>query len=58
MAKYKFGDKVVTPQGKATVEEDQEDGSKDVKVQLQGEDVAHIYNEDDLSLDNDKDFDQ
>ncbi len=56
MAKYKFGDKVVTPQGKATVEEDQEEGSKDVKVQLQGEDVAHIFNEDDLSLD--KDFDQ
>lgn len=57
MAKYKFGDKVVTPHGKGTVEEDP-DGSKDVKVQLQGEDTCRIYNEDEVELDSDKDYDQ
>ena len=58
MAKFKFGDKVVTPKGKATVEEDQEEGSREVKLQLQGEDVFHIFNEDELEYDNDKDYDQ
>lgn len=58
MAKYKFGDKVVTPNGKATVEEDQVDGSDQVKVQIQGDDVFHIYHEDELKPDEDKDYGQ
>ncbi len=58
MGKYKFGDKVITPRGKATVEEDQEDGSNEVKVQVQGEDVFHVYREEELTFDNDKDYDQ
>lgn len=58
MAKYKFGDKVITPQGKATIQEDQEDGSSEIKVQFQGEDVSHIIHEDEVSLDHDEDYDQ
>ena len=58
MAKYKFGDKVVTPDGKATVQEDQEDGSDEIKVQLQGDEASRIYSQEDLSLDDDKDYDQ
>jgi len=56
MARFKFSDQVKTPDGKkGTVQEDQETGSKDVKVQLQGEDVSHIYNADELIPDTDED---
>ena len=58
MAKFKFGDKVITPDGKATVEMDQEEGSEDVKVQFQGEDSFKIYPAEELSYDKDKDYDQ
>ncbi|WP_374163148.1 hypothetical protein [Arcticibacter sp. MXS-1] len=58
MAKFKFGDKVITPEGKGTVEMSEDDGSGEVKVQLQGDDVFKIYKEDELSLDSDSDYDQ
>ncbi len=50
MAKFKFSDRVKVPDGQiGIVQEDQEEDSKDVKVLLEGDDFAHIYNEDDLN---------
>jgi|GEM_PF-708636 len=58
MEKFKFNDKIKTADGrKGTVQEDQEINSKDVKVQLQGEDVMHLFNEDELSLDKNSEAD-
>jgi len=49
MEKFKFGDKVKTSDGKeGIVQEDQETGSADVKILLEGDDFAHIYTEDKL----------
>lgn len=58
MANYKFGDKVITPEGKGTVEEDQLSDSNEVKVQLQGEDAFRIFSADQLTHDIDKDYGQ
>ena len=56
MAKYKFSDRVKTADGRrGTVQEDQETGSNEVKVQLQGEDVSHLFNEDELTPDTEGD---
>lgn len=49
MATYKFGDTVITPDGQATVVEDQEINSEEVKVQLAGEDIFKIYSASELS---------
>lgn len=46
---YKFGDIVHTPDGQATVQEDQVVNSDEVKVQLQGEDVFKVYKIADLT---------
>ncbi|MGV8880430.1 MAG: hypothetical protein ACOH2A_15535 [Sphingobacteriaceae bacterium] len=49
MAKFKFGDKVKTQKGQqAIVQEDQEEGTTDVKILLEGDDYAHILAEDQL----------
>jgi len=43
MANYKFGDKVRTEDGReAIVQEDQEQGSTDVKVMFDDDDFAHV----------------
>ncbi len=51
MERYKFGDKVISPDGKATVQEDQEADATDVKVQVQGEDVFKVFQASDLKRD-------
>lgn len=52
MAKYKFSDRVKTAEGKSgIVQEDQEEGSKEVKILLEGDDYPHIYQEDKLEKD-------
>lgn len=51
MENYKFGDKVVSPDGKATVQEDQDNASEDVKVQVQGEDVFKVFKSSELQRD-------
>lgn len=49
MAKFKFGDNVRIDDGReAIVQEDQEEGSSDVKVMIEGDDFAHIFKEDRL----------
>ncbi|WP_207426197.1 hypothetical protein [Pedobacter sp. SYSU D00535] len=49
MAKYKFGDKVKTLEGKeGIVQEDQEDNSTEVKVMLEGDDFSHVIPESEL----------
>ncbi|WP_423149512.1 hypothetical protein [Rubrolithibacter danxiaensis] len=49
---FKFSDRVITNDGKTgIVQEDQEEGSKDVKILIEGDDFAHIYKEDDLKKD-------
>ena len=49
MAKFKFGDKVQTNDGReAIVQEDQEDGSPDVKIMIEGDDFAHVFTEEKL----------
>jgi hypothetical protein len=43
MEKLKFSDKVKLNDGReAIVQEDQEDGSSDVKVMIDGDDFAHV----------------
>lgn len=43
MEKFKFGDKVKIEDGReAIVQEDQEDGSSEVKLMIEGDDFAHI----------------
>ena len=46
MATFKFGDKVKADDGReAIVQEDQENGSSDVKVMFEGDDFAHVVEE-------------
>lgn len=55
MARFKFGDKVKTLDGKdATVQEDQEANSPDVKIMLEGDDYSHIVKDSQLELINDE----
>lgn len=43
MEKLKFGDKVKLDDGReAIVQEDQEDGSDEVKLMIDGDDFAHV----------------
>ncbi|MFD2163576.1 hypothetical protein ACFSJU_14295 [Paradesertivirga mongoliensis] len=43
MEKLKFGDKVKLDDGReAIVQEDQEDGSEEVKLMIEGDDFAHV----------------
>ena len=43
MEKFKFGDKVKIDDGReAVVQEDQEDGSADVKLMIEDDDFAHV----------------
>ena len=43
MEKFRFGDKVKIDDGReAVVQEDQEDGSSDVKLMIEDDDFAHI----------------
>ena len=43
MAMFKFGDRVKTADGReAIVQEDQEEGSEDVKVMFDDDDFAHV----------------
>ena len=43
MEKFKFGDKVRINDGRqAIVQEDQEEGSADVKLMIEGDDFAHV----------------
>jgi hypothetical protein len=43
METYKFGDKVKLDDGRdAVVQEDQENGSDDIKIMIDGDDYAHI----------------
>ena len=49
MEKFKFGDKVKMDDGReAIVQEDQEDGSSDVKLMIEGDDFAHVVKADKL----------
>lgn len=49
MEKFKFGDKVKMDDGReAIVQEDQEDGSSDVKLMIEGDDFAHVVEADKL----------
>ncbi|MEJ6980132.1 hypothetical protein WG906_06705 [Pedobacter sp. P351] len=46
MRKFKFGDKVKIDDGRdAVVQEDQEEGSEDVKIMIEDDDYAHVVNE-------------
>lgn len=50
MATFKFGDKVRIKDGReAVVQEDQEEGSSDVKIMIEGDDFAHVMRDEDLS---------
>ena len=45
MEKFRFGDKVKIDDGReAVVQEDQEEGSSDVKLMIEDDDFAHILN--------------
>ena len=49
MKKFKFGDKVTIEDGReAIVQEDQEDGSAEVKLMIEGDDFAHVMNAESL----------
>ncbi len=49
MAKFKFGDKIKTTDGReGIVQEDQDENSDDVKVMFEGDDFAHVIREDQL----------
>jgi len=49
MANFKFGDKVRTEDGReAIVQEDQEQGSTDVKVMFDDDDFAHVVKDSEL----------
>ncbi len=43
METYKFGDKVKLDDGRdAVVQEDQETGSDEIKIMIEGDDYAHV----------------
>lgn len=45
METFKFGDKVKLNDGReAIVQEDQENGSAEVKIMIEGDDYAHVVN--------------
>lgn len=49
MEKFKFGDRVKTEDGReAIVQEDQEEGSSEVKIMIEGDDFAHVFEEEKL----------
>lgn len=49
MATFKFGDKVKANDGReAVVQEDQENGSSEVKVMYEGDDFSHVVEESEL----------
>ena len=51
MAKFKFGDKIKTRDGKeGIVQEDQEENSNDVKVMFEGDDFAHVIEAEKLEV--------
>lgn len=49
MEKFKFGDKVKIDDGReAIVQEDQENGSSEIKLMIDGDDFAHVVTADKL----------